>query len=69
MKINKIIVLLLSCLLLISCNKRPKMAYDQKDKGAVQDIKSFNVEASAENFRKESTEFKEKKNKDSSKKF
>ena len=57
MKINKIIVLLLSCLLLISCNKRPKMAYDQKDKGAVQDIKSFNVEASAENFRKSSQEF------------
>ena len=57
MKINKIIVLLLSCLLLISCNKRPKMAYDQKDKGAVQDIKSFNVEASAENFRKTSQEF------------
>ena len=57
MKINKIIVLLLSCLLLISCNKRPKMAYDQKDNGAVQDIKSFNVEASAENFRKTSQEF------------
>jgi len=61
MKINKLIVLLLSCLLLISCNKRPKMAYDQKDKGAVQDIEAFNVETSAENFRKTSVEFKEKK--------
>ena len=57
MKINRIIVLLLSCLLLISCNKRPKMAYDQKDKGAIQDIESFNVESSAENFRKSSQEF------------
>jgi len=57
MKINKLIVLLLSCLLLISCNKRPKMAYDQKDKGAIQDIESFNVESSAENFRKSSQEF------------
>ena len=58
MKINKLIVLLLSCLLLISCNKRPKMAYDQKDKGAIQDIESFNVEKSAENFRNESGQFK-----------
>ena len=58
MKINKLIVLLLSCLLLISCNKRPKMAYDQKDKGAIQDIESFNVEKSAENFRDESGQFK-----------
>ena len=57
MKINKLIVLLLSCLLLISCNKRPKMAYDQKNKGAVQEIEAFNVEASAENFRKQSQEF------------
>ena len=61
MKINTLIVFMLSCLLLFSCNKRPKMAYDQKDKGAIQDIEAFNVEASAENFRKESTEFKEKK--------
>jgi type IV pilus assembly protein PilQ len=57
MKINKPIILLLSCLLLISCNNRPKMAYDQKNKGAVQEIEAFNVEASAENFRKESQEF------------
>ena len=57
MKINKPIILLLSCLLLISCNNRPKMAYDQKNKGVVQEIEAFNVEASAENFRKESQEF------------
>ena len=57
MKINQLIILLLSCLLLISCNNRPKMAYDQKNKGAVQEIEAFNVEASAENFRKQSQEF------------
>ncbi|WP_440643605.1 secretin N-terminal domain-containing protein [Candidatus Pelagibacter sp. HIMB123] len=33
------------------------MAYDQKDKGAVQEIESFNVKASAENFRKTSEKF------------
>jgi type IV pilus assembly protein PilQ len=33
------------------------MAYDQKDKGAVQEIESFNVKASAENFRKTSDQF------------
>jgi type IV pilus assembly protein PilQ len=33
------------------------MAFDQKDKGVVQDIEIFNVEASAENFRKQSQEF------------
>ena len=60
MKINKLIILLLSCLLLISCNNRPKMAYDQKNKGAVQEIEAFDVEASAENFRKTSQEFNEK---------
>ena len=58
MKTNKLIVLLLSCLLLVSCNNRPKMAYDQKDKGAIQDIETFNVERSAENFRDESGQFK-----------
>ncbi|WP_440912163.1 secretin N-terminal domain-containing protein [Candidatus Pelagibacter sp.] len=46
-------VLLASC----STSKRPKMAYDQKDKGAVQEIESFNVKASAENFRKTSEQF------------
>ena len=60
MKINKLIILLLSCLLLISCNNRPKMAYDQKNKGAVQEIEAFDVVASAENFRKTSQEFNEK---------
>ena len=57
MKIKKLIVLFLSCLLLFSCTKRPKMSYDQKDKGVVQDIESFNVENSAKNFRKDSGEF------------
>ena len=57
MKIKKLIVLFLSCLLLFSCAKRPKMSYDQKDKGVVQDIESFNVESSAENFRKDSVAF------------
>lgn len=33
------------------------MSYDQKDKGVVQDIESFNVESSAENFRKDSVAF------------
>jgi type IV pilus assembly protein PilQ len=33
------------------------MAYDQKNKGVVQDIEVFNLEASAENFRKQSQEF------------
>jgi type IV pilus assembly protein PilQ len=46
-------VLLASC----STSKRPKMAYDQKDKGAVQEIESFNVKARAENFRKTSDQF------------
>ena len=46
-------VLLASC----STSKRPKMAYDQRDKGAVQEIESFNVKASAENFRKTSEQF------------
>ena len=57
MKINKLIFLLLSCLLLISCNKSPKMASDQKNKGVVQEMDVFDVEASAENFRKSSQEF------------
>ena len=57
MKIKKLIVLFLSCLLLFSCTKRPKMSYDQKDKGVVQDIESFNVENSAKNFRKDSGAF------------
>ena len=51
-------------LLLASCSssKRPKMAYDQKDKGAVQEIESFNVKASAENFRKTAEQFNQDSN-------
>ena len=40
-----------------SLSKRPKMAYDTKDGGAVQEIDSFNVKASAENFRNEAESF------------
>ena len=51
-------------LLLASCSssKRPKMAYDQKDKGAVQEIESFNVKASAENFRQTAEQFNQDSN-------
>ena len=44
-----------------ACSKidRPKMAYDQKDKGSVLEIESFNVKASAENFQKSSSKFSE----------
>jgi len=61
--IRLFLVLSLS-LLLASCSssKRPKMAYDQKDKGAVQEIESFNVKASAENFRKTSEQFNQDAN-------
>ncbi len=61
--IRLFLVLSLS-LLLASCSssKRPKMAYDQKDKGAVQEIESFNVKASAENFRKTSEQFNQDSN-------
>ena len=61
--IRLFLVLSLS-LLLASCSssKRPKMAYDQKDKGAVQEIESFNVKASAENFRKTSEQFNQVSN-------
>ena len=45
-------------LIIVSCApKRPQMAYDQKDKGAVQEIESFNVKASAENFRESAEQF------------
>ena len=57
-KIKLAFVILLS-LALTSCSlsKRPKMAYDTKDGGAVQEIDSFNVKASAENFRNEAESF------------
>ena len=45
-------------LIIVSCApKRPQMAYDQKDKGAVQEIESFNVKSSAENFRDSAEQF------------
>ena len=55
----KLILTIILSLSLVSCSmsKRPKMAYDQKDKGAVQEIESFNVKSSAENFRKSSEQF------------
>ena len=61
--IRLFLVLSLS-LLLASCSnsKRPKMAYDQKDKGAVQEIESFNVKASAENFRQTAEQFNQDSN-------
>ena len=61
--IRLFLVLTLS-VLLVSCSTsdRPKMAYDQKDKGAVQEIESFNVKASAENFRKTSEQFNQDSN-------
>ena len=50
--------------MLASCSSsnRPKMAYDQKDKGAVQEIESFNVKASAENFRQTAEQFNQDSN-------
>ena len=58
-KFIKLFLVITLSVLLASCStsKRPKMAYDQKDKGAVQEIESFNVKASAENFRKTSEQF------------
>ena len=56
----KLFLTILLSLTLVSCSssKRPKMAYDQKDKGTIQDIESFDVKASAENFRKTANKFK-----------
>ena len=51
-------ILLASC----SASDRPKMAYDLKDKGAVQEIESFNVKASAENFRQTAEQFNQDSN-------
>ena len=55
----KYILLSLMIISLSACSMsdRPKMAYQQKDKGAVQDIEAFSVKSSAENFRKTSDEF------------
>ena len=52
------ILILISLLLVLSaCQKRPKMAYDTKDGGAVQGIEAFNMKSSAENFRETSEKF------------
>ena len=55
----KFIYIIFTALFLASCSlsDRPKMAYDTDDKGAVQEIESFNVKASAENFRETSQKF------------
>ena len=53
------IYIIFTTLFLVSCSMsdRPKMAYDTDDKGAVQEIESFSVKASAENFRETSQKF------------
>ncbi len=63
-KFIKLLLVLTLSILLVSCSssKRPKMAYDQKDKGAVQEIESFNVKASAENFRQTAEQFNQDSN-------
>ena len=54
----KVILIFLMSLIFVSCvSDRPKMAYDEDGKGAVQDIESFNLMKSADNFRKESEKF------------
>ena len=63
MMFKKLIITIISCLLVFGCSKkRPEMAYDQRDKGAIQNIDSFGVESSAENFRKTSGEFNDANN-------
>ena len=58
MKYIKLILIITIAFAISSCGpKRPKMSYDQDDKGAVQDIESFNVVSTAENFRETSTQF------------
>ncbi|WP_440675941.1 secretin N-terminal domain-containing protein [Candidatus Pelagibacter sp. HIMB1593] len=63
-KFIKLFLVLTLSTLLVSCSSsnRPKMAYDQKDKGAVQEIESFNVKASAENFRQTAEQFNQDSN-------
>ena len=58
-KVNlKYLLSIFLSLIVVSCSpNRPQMAYDQKDKGAVQQIESFNVKASAENFRDTANQF------------
>ena len=58
MKYIKLILIITIAFAISSCGpKRPKMSYDQDDKGAVQDIEAFNVVSTAENFRETSTQF------------
>ena len=58
MKYLKLFLIITIAFALNSCGpKRPKMSYDQDDKGAVQDIEAFNVVSTAENFRETSTQF------------
>ena len=62
-KIFKFNLLLLSvCFLVFSGCKsgKPNMAYEQEDGGAIQEQSAFDVEATAENFKKSSKEFTEK---------
>ena len=56
------LLLLSVCLLVFSGCKsgKPNMAYEQEDGGAIQEQTAFNVEATAENFKKSSSEFTEK---------
>ena len=57
-KANWILIIFLSILISgCSLSDRPEMAYDQDDKGAVQNIESFNVKSSAENFRETAEKF------------
>ena len=54
----KFLSVILLSLAVVSCSpKRPQMAYNQKDKGAVQQIESFSVKETAENFRETSGQF------------
>ena len=50
-------IIILVSSFLVSCTKRPDMAYEQEDKGAKQEIENFNVTSSAENFRESSEKF------------
>ena len=58
MKYIKLILIITIAFAISSCGpKRPKMSYDQDDKGAVQEIETYNVVNTAENFRETSTKF------------
>ena len=58
--ITRILIILSITLLLYSCKSgRPDMAKDMEGKGDIQDIETFNVEKTAENFRETSDQFAE----------